>query len=94
MLVRYHRPIAQPAHVPDDVIAEIRSRERNGLVELPKPPGLRKGEGVRITAGPFRGHLAVFAGMAPRDRILVLLSVLGGEQRVMLPERDVEAMAR
>jgi len=32
-----------PAKVPDDVIAEIRSRERNGLVELPKPRGLMLG---------------------------------------------------
>ena len=32
-----------PAHVPDAVIAEIRSRERNGLVELPKPRGLMPG---------------------------------------------------
>ena len=27
-----------PMPVPDALIAEIRSRERNGLVELPKPP--------------------------------------------------------
>jgi transcription antitermination factor NusG len=27
-----------PARVPDRVITEIRSRERNGLIELPKPP--------------------------------------------------------
>ena len=26
----------EPAHVPDVIIAEIRSRERNGFVELPK----------------------------------------------------------
>jgi transcription antitermination factor NusG len=26
----------EPARVPDDVIEEIRSRERNGLIELPK----------------------------------------------------------
>jgi hypothetical protein len=29
----------QPARVPDAVISEIRSRERNGFVELPKPRG-------------------------------------------------------
>jgi transcriptional antiterminator RfaH len=27
-----------PARVPDDVIAELRSRERDGLIELAKPP--------------------------------------------------------
>ena len=45
-----------PARVPDRVIAEIRSRERDGLIELPKPPrscgvGIRSGS----SAGPFAG---------------------------------------
>jgi hypothetical protein len=31
----------QPAHVPDAVIAEIKSREKNGLVELPSRAGSR-----------------------------------------------------
>src|SRR5262249_21779497 len=39
-----------PAHVPDAVISEIRSRERNGLVELPKLRGLRPGTRVRIVS--------------------------------------------
>ena len=32
----------RPAKVADAVIAEIRSRERGGLIELPKPPPLRR----------------------------------------------------
>src|SRR3954451_22363555 len=53
-----------PARVPDRIIAEIRSRERGGLIELPKPPGLKPGARVRITAGAFDGHLALYAGQA------------------------------
>jgi transcriptional antiterminator RfaH len=37
------------ARVPDAVIAEIRSRERNGFVELPRPRGLTPGTRVRVT---------------------------------------------
>jgi transcription antitermination factor NusG len=33
---------AAPARVPDDAIAAIRARERNGLVELPRKPGLAR----------------------------------------------------
>lgn len=47
-----------PARVPDRIIAEIRSRERGGCVELPKPPGMQRGDRVRITTGAFSGHLA------------------------------------
>jgi len=44
----------RPAKVPDNVIAEIRSREVGGLIELAPPPSLRRGARVRILAGPFR----------------------------------------
>ena len=47
----------RPARVPDRVIEELRSRERNGVIELPEPPPrLRPGARVRVTGGPFRGH--------------------------------------
>ena len=80
----------QPAKVPDPVIEEIRSRERDGLIDLPKPPPLRRGARVRILRGPFTGHLAIFADMRPRQRVEILLQLLGGEQRVTLAKKDIE----
>ena len=78
-----------PARVPDSVIAEIRSRERNGLVELARPPRFRRGDHVRIVRGPFRERLALYDGMGPHERIAVLLQILGGQQRVELPAGDI-----
>ena len=75
----------------DGIVAAIRSRERNGLVELPKPPRLQRGDAVRILKGPFAHHVGLYHGMKPHERIEVLLSLLGGSQRVTLPESDVEA---
>src|SRR5215468_668086 len=40
-----------PARVPDSVIAEIKSREHNGFVELPKPRGFVPGMRVQVTGG-------------------------------------------
>ena len=82
----------QPARVPDAVIAEIRSRERNGLIELPKPRGLQRGDHVRVVGGPFSGKLAIFASMKPHERVEVLLSLLGGHRTVTLGKSDVEMM--
>src|SRR5215472_2664109 len=82
----------QPAKVPDPVIEEIRSRERDGLIDLPKPPPLRRDARVRILRGPFTGHLAIFADMRPRQRVEILLQLLGGEQRVTLAKKDIEAV--
>jgi transcriptional antiterminator RfaH len=81
----------QPAKVPDVVIEEIRARERNGAVELPRQ-ALRHGDRVKILAGPFRGHLAIYAGMSAHERVAVLLQILGGQQRVTLAQRDIEAI--
>jgi transcriptional antiterminator RfaH len=80
-----------PARVPDAVIAEIRSREsRDGLIELPKPPGMQPGDRVRITRGPFSDHLALYQGQASQDRVAVLLQLLGGRQRTELPASAIE----
>jgi transcriptional antiterminator RfaH len=80
-----------PARVPDNVIDEIRGRERGGLVELPKRETFRAGETVRVVQGPFAGQLALYAGQRPRERVLVLLALLGGQQRVELAKDDIEA---
>jgi transcription antitermination factor NusG len=81
-----------PARVADAVINEIRSRERGGLVELPKPPkpaGFRPGERVRVTHGPLSGCLGLCQGMRAGERVEVLLALLG---RVTLPKGQVEAL--
>jgi transcriptional antiterminator RfaH len=80
---------AAPARVPDAVIDEIRAREVRGLVELPKPPPAQFGDTVRILRGPFEGRLALYAGMKPRERVEVLLGLLG---RVTLAADAVEAV--
>ena len=60
------------------------------VIELPKRPGLKPGDQVRILQGPFAGRLGLYAGMRPHERVLVLLALLGGQQRVELPKDDVE----
>jgi transcriptional antiterminator RfaH len=81
-----------PAKVPDDVIAEIRSRERNGLVELPKPRGLTPGTRVRVTSGLLCDQIGLLAVLRPHERVLVLLQMLGGQQRVELARNVIEAV--
>jgi transcriptional antiterminator RfaH len=79
-----------PARVPDAVINELRGREHNGLIELAKPPRLRPGDPVRIVRGIFSGHRALYVGQTSRERIMLLLSLLGGQRRIELPKDDVE----
>ena len=82
----------QPAHVPDDVIAEIRSRERNGLVELPKPRGLAPGTRVRVISGPLSEQIGMLTLLRAHERVIVLLNLLGGQQRVEFARNAIEAV--
>jgi transcriptional antiterminator RfaH len=79
-----------PARIPDAVVAEIRGRERGGFVVLPRAPGLRPGSKVRVVSGAFSGQMAIYAGMSARQRVDVLLTLLGSLRRVTLARRDVE----
>jgi transcription antitermination factor NusG len=79
----------RPAKVPQTVIEDIRDRERGGIIVLPRS-GPKCGDQVRILSGPFRGHLAICAGLSGRQRVAILLEVFGGQQRVTLAEHDVE----
>lgn len=81
-----------PARVPDAVIEELRRRERRGVIELPQPPGLHRGDAVRVTRGPFQSLVGLYAGQAPHERVAILLSVLGSQQRVTLPKDAIAAV--
>jgi transcriptional antiterminator RfaH len=80
-----------PARVADAIISELRSREgSDGLIALPRPRGLRAGSRVKVTTGPFAGQLGIYAGMRARQRVEVLLTLLGGQQRVSLSREAIE----
>jgi hypothetical protein len=74
-------------------IADLRSRERGGFIILPKQADrnsiFHPGDRLRVCDGPFCGCFGVCAGMAARDRVLVLLTMLGSQRELALPRGDV-----
>ena len=51
---------------------------------------LVRGDRLRVMRGRFEGQLALFEGMAGRERVAVLLALMRGERRVLLPRKAVE----
>ena len=45
---------------------------------------------MRILSGPFRDHLGLCSGMTGRERVLVLLNVLGAQRQRGLRDDAVE----
>jgi transcriptional antiterminator RfaH len=81
-----------PAAVPPGIIDDIRSRERGGFVRLPRRRP-RVGDLVQIVRGPFVGLMAIYDGMSGPERVMVLLSALGGQPRLNLPAADIEPVS-
>jgi len=80
-----------PGIVPPAVIEQLRSRlDIDGLVRLPKR---QRGDRVQIMRGPFAKRTALYLGMSARDRVRVLLSVMGGQTSVLICERDLAPAA-
>jgi transcription antitermination factor NusG len=78
-----------PAQLPEAVMAEIRRREVGGFIKLPTPPQLRKGQHVRVIRGSFEGLFAIHQGMSSRERVWVLLNLMGQQVPVELPSKDL-----
>jgi transcriptional antiterminator RfaH len=84
-----------PAHLPDRTIDEIKAREANGIVQLPrKSPRFRRGQKVHIMHGPFANHDGLYDGMAPHQREGVLLELLGRTTAIEVPKNHVVAWPR
>jgi transcriptional antiterminator RfaH len=81
-----------PTPVPDDLIALLRAREDpQGIQQLP-PPQFRRGETLHIADGVMSGYEAIFQARSGRDRVVVLLDIMGKQTRVELPESAVERL--
>jgi transcription antitermination factor NusG len=79
-----------PAKVPDSIITDLKNRERGGLVRLPERK-LKRGDKVRVITGAMAGLEGLYHGQAPRERVEILLQILGSAQRVNLPAAGIEA---
>jgi transcriptional antiterminator RfaH len=84
-------PLRECGSVPDAVIEELRIREHNGAIVIPRRQ-LKAGDRVKILSGPFNGQLAIYAGMSGVERVAVLLQILGGAVRVTLAREQVETL--
>jgi len=82
----------KPAVLAENIVANIRKREVGGFVKLPTPPRLRKGQPVRVIRGSFEGLLAIHQGMGSRERVWVLLNLMGQQVPVELPSRDIQPL--
>lgn len=84
---------SDPAPVAQQVLHLLKAREdESGFIKLDQRPKFALGEKVRVLAGAFADNLGLFDGLADRDRIAILLDLLGRKVRVSI-EADMVAAA-
>lgn len=78
-----------PAQIRDSIVDTIKAKERNEIVRLPPPQGLKVGQQVRVLRGSFEGHIGLYDGMSGKDRERVLLDLLGRKVPVDFNKADI-----
>jgi len=70
-----------PAKVPDELISMLQERENtDGLHEITTE--FKSGEKIRIEDGPMTGYEGVFLAQTSKERVIVLLEILGRESQI------------
>ena len=83
-----------PARVPDEIVKEIKLREtEDGLIKLPKKQLYKTGEIIEIKAGALTDQVGKFLRMDPRDRVVLLMQLMGRNMEVHLQRENVRAFA-
>ena len=78
------------AAVPNDLIALLRSREDESGIQILPAEQYRRGAKIRITDGGFAGYEGIFVAHSGRDRVTVLLQVLGRNTRARVDLGAIE----
>jgi transcriptional antiterminator RfaH len=83
----------EPAAVPEDVVIALKAREDpKGFVKMDARPNFGAGDKVRVLGGAFMDSAGLFDGMTDRNRVAILLDMLGRKVRVLL-DADLVAAA-
>jgi transcriptional antiterminator RfaH len=81
-----------PASIDGAIIGGLKNRENaQGFIHLESRPAFAVGDKVRIREGAFCDCLGLFESFSDRERVTVLLELLGRKVRVVLGEDFVAA---
>jgi transcriptional antiterminator RfaH len=82
----------RPLPIMPGVVEEIIERENEeGLVCAAPNLNLRKGDKVRVERDSLCDQVGLFETMADKDRVIILLNLLGRQVRALVPAKDVYA---
>lgn len=79
-----------PAYMPiTEMMALIRAAGEDDLIDTIAREKLPINEQVRVRTGPWSGHWGKFVGMKSRDRVRLLMTVLGAQHELEFDRSEV-----
>jgi transcriptional antiterminator RfaH len=78
------------AHVPDTLVTLLREREDEHGVQVLPTQEYHPGSRVRITEGSLAGYEGVLLAKSGRDRVVLLLEILGKHTRAVVTLDSIE----
>ena len=80
-----------PLAVPKGLVEEIlQRRDESGTIVL-TPRRLAIGDAIKVTTGPLADLEGLFQNMSGRDRVVLLINLLGRQVRASVPLRELAA---
>jgi transcriptional antiterminator RfaH len=81
-----------PAALDGAIISGLKARENaQGFIQMDTRPRFAPGDKVRVSEGVFSDCLGLFEGLSDRERVAILLDLLGRKVRVVLNDDFVVA---
>jgi transcription antitermination factor NusG len=81
----------RPATLFNHEVERLKSTELDGFVILP-PSRFKRGQHVAVRGGAFDGAQGIYDGLGAKDRVKVLLDVLGRKATVLIADELLEAV--
>lgn len=78
--------------VPDSIVETLLNTQNGENEPIDSIAFFKKGDSVRLVEGPLRGVSAIFSATDGRERVALLLTLLGRTKEVVVP-RDAIALA-
>ncbi|AGH97788.1 transcription termination/antitermination protein NusG [Micavibrio aeruginosavorus] len=79
----------KPQTIAPGFIEALRNRAVDDGRTIPVDDGMREGNVVRIAQGPFEDYIGTILKIADRDRIMLMLQILGREVRAIVSRHEV-----
>ncbi len=102
-LVRYTRGVKRvvgtqegPIPIPEEVIAGLKSREINGLIELLKyGEEPETGDEIEVVEGPLKGLRGIFEKkLDDKDRVLILLNYVTYQGKLLIEKKKLKKVLK